>query len=102
LPHPVYIHETIQTVNSFISRNSAIFARVLLQTVKWRRRRCSTNGDRLLPGNKSLGRPRRRRVDNIKMDLGKIGWGDVNWIGLAKDRNRWRAVVNSVLNLRVP
>jgi hypothetical protein len=36
------------------------------------------------------------------MDLGEVGWGDVDWIGLAKDRNRWRAVVNSVLNLRVP
>jgi hypothetical protein len=36
------------------------------------------------------------------MDLGEVEWGDVDWIGLAKDRNRWRAVVNSVLNLRVP
>jgi hypothetical protein len=36
------------------------------------------------------------------MDLGEVGWGDVDWIGLAKDRNRWRALVNSVLNLRVP
>jgi hypothetical protein len=36
------------------------------------------------------------------MALGEIGWGDVDWIGLAKDRNRWRALVNSVLNLRVP
>jgi hypothetical protein len=36
------------------------------------------------------------------MDLGEVGWGDVDWIGLAKDRNRWRARVNSVLNLRVP
>jgi hypothetical protein len=36
------------------------------------------------------------------LDLGKVGWGDVDWIGLAKDRNRWRALVNSVLNLRVP
>jgi hypothetical protein len=35
------------------------------------------------------------------MDLGEVGWGDVDWIGLAQDRNRWRAVVNSVLNLRV-
>jgi hypothetical protein len=35
------------------------------------------------------------------MDLGEVGWGDVDWIGLAKDRNRWRALVNSVLNLRV-
>jgi hypothetical protein len=48
------------------------------------------------------GRPRRRWVDNIGMDLGEVGWGDVNWIGLAQDRNRWRALVNSVLNLRVP
>jgi hypothetical protein len=37
-----------------------------------------------------------------RMDLGEVGWGDVNWIGLAKDRNRWRALVNSVLNPRVP
>jgi hypothetical protein len=36
------------------------------------------------------------------MDLGEVGWGDVDWIGLVKDRNRWRAVVNSILNLRVP
>jgi predicted small integral membrane protein len=43
-----------------------------------------------------------RWVDNIKIDLLETGWGDVDWIGLAKDRNRWRAVVNSVLNLRVP
>jgi hypothetical protein len=36
------------------------------------------------------------------MDLGEVGWGDVDWIGLAKDRNRWRAAVDSVMNLRVP
>jgi hypothetical protein len=46
--------------------------------------------------------PRHRWVDNIRMDLGEVGWGDVDWIGLAKDRNGWRALVNSVLNLRVP
>jgi hypothetical protein len=72
---------------------------------------CSTNGEkrnayRLLvekPERKRpLGRPRRRWVDNIGMDLGEVGWGDVDWIGLAKDRNRWRALVNSVLNLWVP
>jgi hypothetical protein len=39
---------------------------------------------------------------HIRLDLGEVGWGDVDWIGLAKDRNRWRVVVNSVLNLRVP
>jgi hypothetical protein len=48
------------------------------------------------------GRPRRRWVDNIRMDLGEIGWVDVNWIGLAQDREMWRDLVNSVLNLRVP
>jgi hypothetical protein len=52
-------------------------------------------------GKRPLGRPRRRWVD-IRMDLGEVGWGDVDWIGLAQDRNRWRALVNSVLNLRVP
>jgi hypothetical protein len=53
-------------------------------------------------GKRPLGRPRRRWVDNIRMDLGEVGSDDVDWIGLAKDRNRWRALVNSVLNLRVP
>jgi hypothetical protein len=53
-------------------------------------------------GKRPLGRPRRSCVDNIRIDLGEVGWGDVDWIGLAKDRNRWRAFVNSVLNLRVP
>jgi hypothetical protein len=41
-------------------------------------------------------------MDNIRMDLVEVGWGDVDWIGLAQDRDRWRALVNSVLNLRVP
>jgi hypothetical protein len=53
-------------------------------------------------GKRPLGRARRRWVDNIRMDLGEVGWGDVDWIDLAQDRNRWRALVNSVLNLRVP
>jgi hypothetical protein len=55
-----------------------------------------------LEGKRPLGRPRRRWVDNIRIDVGVVGWGDVDWIGLAQDRNRWRALVNSVLNLRVP
>jgi hypothetical protein len=41
-------------------------------------------------------------MDNIRIDLREVGWGDVDWIGLAKDRNRWITLVNSVLNLRVP
>jgi hypothetical protein len=53
-------------------------------------------------GKRSLGRPRCRRVVNIKMDLLEIGWGGVDWIGLAQDRDTWRAVVNAVMNLRVP
>jgi hypothetical protein len=53
-------------------------------------------------GKRTLGRPRRWWVVNIRMDLGEVGWGDVDWIGLAKDRNRWRALMNSVLKLRVP
>jgi hypothetical protein len=52
-------------------------------------------------GKRPLGRPSRRWVDNIRLDLGDVGWGVVNWIGLAKDRNRWRALVNSVLTLPV-
>jgi hypothetical protein len=53
-------------------------------------------------GKRPLGRPRRRLVDFIKMDLGEVGWGDVDWIGLAQDRNRWTALVNAVMSLRVP
>jgi hypothetical protein len=53
-------------------------------------------------GKTPLGRPRHRLVDNIRMDLGEVGWSDVDWIGLAQDRNRWRALVDSVLNLWVP
>jgi hypothetical protein len=52
-------------------------------------------------GKRPLGRPRRRWVDNIRMDLGDVGWGVVDWIGLAQDRNSWRALVNSALNLQV-
>jgi hypothetical protein len=64
------------------------------------------NAYRLLVGKperkRPLGRQRRRWMDNIRMDLLEVGWGDMDWIGLAKNRNRWRALVNSVLNLRVP
>jgi hypothetical protein len=60
------------------------------------------NVNRLLVGKRPLGRPRRRWVDNIKMDLLQIGWGGVDWIGLAQDRDKWRAIVNAVMNLRVP
>jgi hypothetical protein len=72
---------------------------------------CSTNGEkrntyRILAGKpdgkRPLGRPRRRWVDNIKMGLREIGWEGVDWIDMAQDRDKWRALVNTVLNLRVP
>jgi hypothetical protein len=53
-------------------------------------------------GNRPIGRPICRRVDNIKMDLRKIGWDGRDWIDLAQDRDQWRALVNTVMNLRVP
>jgi hypothetical protein len=53
-------------------------------------------------GRRPLGMPRRRWIDNIKVDLLEIGLSVVDWIGLAQDRCRWRALVNSVINLRVP
>jgi hypothetical protein len=53
-------------------------------------------------GKRPLGRPRRRWMDNIRMNIGEVGWGDVDWIGRAHDWNRWRALVNLVMNLQVP
>jgi hypothetical protein len=53
-------------------------------------------------GKRPLGRPRRGWADNIRMDLVEVGWGNVNRIGLAQDRDKWRALVNPVLNFRVP
>jgi hypothetical protein len=53
-------------------------------------------------GKKPLGRPRRRPEDDIKMDLREIEWGSMEWIDLAEDMDQWRALVNTVMNLRVP
>jgi hypothetical protein len=67
-------------------------------------RTCSTNG--ILVGKPEgkipLGRPRRKWVYNIKLDLGDIGWDGMDWIDLAQDRDRWRALVNTLMNLRLP
>jgi hypothetical protein len=53
-------------------------------------------------GKRPLGRPRHWLGDNIKIDLREIGWGGMDWIHLAQDRDQWRALVNTVMNLRVP
>jgi hypothetical protein len=72
---------------------------------------CSTNGGeedgyRILVGKPEgkgpLGRPRRRWVDNIKMHLREIGWDGVDWIDMAQGKDKWRALVNTVLYLQVP
>jgi hypothetical protein len=64
------------------------------------------NAYRILVGKperkRSLGRPRRRWVDNIKIDLREIEWDGMDWVDLAKVRDQWRALVNTVMNLRVP
>jgi hypothetical protein len=64
------------------------------------------NADRILvgkpEGKKPLGTPKRRSGYNIKMDLREIGWDGMDWIDLAQDRDLWRALVNAVMNLRVP
>jgi hypothetical protein len=74
-------------------------------------RECSTNGEKMnayrilvgmTEGKRPLGRPRRRWVDNIKMDLREIGWNGIDWIHLAQNRDERRALVNMVMNLRVP
>jgi hypothetical protein len=73
-------------------------------------RACSTNGakrnayrilNRNPEGKRSVGRPRLRWVDNIKMELTEIGWGGMDWIDVAQDREEWRALVNTVMELRV-
>jgi len=53
-------------------------------------------------GKKPLGRPRHRWKDNIRMDLKEIGWEGVDWMHLVQDRDQWRALVNTIMNLRVP
>jgi hypothetical protein len=74
-------------------------------------RACSTNGEERNAysiligkpeGKRPLGRPRSTWVDNVKMDLRKMGWGGMDWLGLAQEWDQWRALVNTVMYLRVP
>ena len=53
-------------------------------------------------GRRPMGRPRRRLVDNIRMDIQEVGCGYIDWFGLAQDRDRWRTLVSAIMNLRVP
>ena len=57
---------------------------------------------RVPEGKRPVGRPRRRWEDNNKMDVEAVGWGGLDWIDLAQERERWRTLVNAVMNLRVP
>ena len=87
----------------------------IVRVIKWRRMRWAGHVVRMgeergvyrvlvgkPEGRRSLGRPRRRWVDNIRMDLLEVGCGYMDWIGLAPDRDRWRTLVSAVMNLRVP
>jgi hypothetical protein len=64
--------------------------------------RCVLSSGRKPRGKRPLGRPRHRWEDNIKIDLQEVGCGGMDWIGPAQDRDRWRAIVNAVMNLRIP
>jgi hypothetical protein len=67
---------------------------------------CTNGGDEELvenpEGKRPQGRPKSKLVDNIRMDLIEIGWDGMDWIDLAQDRDQWRALVNTVMNLQVP
>jgi len=83
--------------------------------IKWRRLRWAGHVARMgeergvyrvlvgkLEGRRPLGRPRRRWLDNIRMDLQEVGCGYMDWIGLTQDRDRWQTLVSAVMHLRVP
>jgi len=87
----------------------------IVRVIKWRRMRWGGHVARMgeergvyrvlvgkPEGKRPLGRPRRRWVDNMRMDLQEVRCGYMDWIGLAQDRDRWRTLVSAVMNLRVP
>jgi hypothetical protein len=90
--------------------SSSIIGMIKSRRMRWAGHVTRMEGDRnayrILMGNpegkRPLGRPKRRWVDNIKMDLREIGWDGMDWIDLVQNRDQWRALVNTVMNLRVP
>ena len=72
-----------------------------VRVIKWRRMRWVGHVARM-ERKRPLGRPRRKWVDNIRMDLKEVGCGYMDWIGLAQDRDKWRTLVSAVMNLGVP
>jgi hypothetical protein len=79
----------------------------IIKMIKSRRMRWAGHvariGEKMSPeGKRPLGIPRRRRMDNIKTEFREEEWGGMDWIDLAQDRDQWRALVNTVMNLRVP
>jgi hypothetical protein len=102
---------TLQNEELLNLYSSSSITRMIQVTEDEMGKACSMNGEkrnayRILVGKperkRPLGRPRHRRVDNIKMDTREIGWGGMDWIDLAQDRDQWKALVNTVANLRVP
>ena len=100
---------------TFLSPEIATSINIIMRVIKSRRMRWAGHVARMgeergayrvlvgkPEGKRPLGRPRRRWVDNIRMDLQEVGCGYVDWIGLAQDRDRWRTLVSAVMNLRVP
>jgi hypothetical protein len=99
-------NEEVHDLYSSPSINRIIKARRMRWAGYVARRGTKRNAYRLLvgkpEGRRPLGRSRRRWLNNIRMDLVEVGWSHVDWIGMAQGRGRWRALVNSVLNLWVP
>ena len=94
--HTVYSISDIRVVKSRIMRWAGHVARM------GERRGAYRVLVRKPEGRRPFGRPKRRWEDNIKMDVREVGCGDMDWIGLAQDIDRWRALVNAVMNLRIP
>jgi hypothetical protein len=78
------------------------YIKIIFRKYIWRVKRCTQGFGGGTDGKRPLGRPRHRRKNNIKMDIQTGGWGGMDWIDLAQDRDKWRAHVNAVMNLRVP